>query len=370
MVKSAAVFLLFLIFSAGCISQTTQEGKEPIKIGFIGPLSGELASWGENQRSAIELGWGQIISRGGVNGRKVEVIYEDSQCDPAKGVLAAKKLIEVDKVIAIIGDTCSSSVLAIAPLAEQNKILLISPSAGSDKITQAGDYVFRVFITNRLYADSAGKMLRQEGKNSAAVLYINNDYGINLASGFENSFRQNGGTIVGSEGYNPDVKDFRTVLLKINNANPDVILLAGYYPDGARIVTQAEELSINREFFGGSDAYDDINFITLAGNTSEGFRFLSVPAGAGPNFETFAAAYRLKYNKEPPIYSDYAYDVLMILVQAMQHVGTEPPAIKNALYKIDHPGASNRIRFDENGDILDPKITIKIIENGKILPLK
>jgi len=354
----------------GAHKKSVPAGKEVIKIGFIGPLTGELALWGENQKSGIELASEQINKQGGINGLPVKVIYEDSQCDPKNSVSAIKKLIEIDGVKAIIGDTCSSAVLAIAPIAEEKKIPLIAPIAAADQISEAGDYIFRNFVTNSKYGIFAGKQLKQEGKNTVAVIYLNNDYGKNLAEDFFVNYEANGGKIVFDEGYNNDVKDFRTLLTKAKDKNPDVIFLAGYYPDGAIILKQAEELNIRIEFFGGGDAYDDLGLVSLAGKASENFRFLSIPMGGGPTFGQFSQTYKAKYSKEPPVYSDYAYDAFMVMVGAIRKAGLDTTAIKNALYETDYAGASDMIRFDEKGDIINPKIIIKIIKDSKIVIYK
>lgn len=369
MTKSAKIvigIIIIILIWLGYFYYKKPVEQETVKIGFIGPLSGDLASWGENEKLGVNLALEEINKEGGIIGRKVEVIYEDSQCDPKSSVSAAKKLIEIDKVYAIVGDTCSSAVLAIAPFIEANKVVLISPAAGSDKISDAGDYIFRNFISNKMYSVFAAKVFKEDlNKSRAAILYINSEYGVNLSDVFIENFK---GEIVFNEGYPEKIKDFRSILSKLNSKQPDIVFLAGYYPDGALILKQAKELGIKTEFFGATDGYEDPQLIELAGTASEGFKFFSVPMGAGPVFEKFSDAYRIKYNKEPQIYSDFAYDAFMVVAKALKAGGLSPEEVKDAMYKTDYAGASNQIRFNKNGDIIVSKIVIKEIKNGQFVP--
>ncbi len=252
-----AMCLLILILTSGCNRTPTgaATSQEPIKIGFIGPLTGELASWGNNEKQGVELAVKEINDAGGINGRKLSIIYEDGQCNPKSAVTAAQKLITVDHVKAIIGETCSSATLAVAPLAEQNKVILISPTSGADSISQAGDFIFRIFIPNNFYAVEGARIIEKElGSKSVAVLYIQNDAGVSTKDRFIQLFK--GGKIMLIQGYAPDTTDFKTILLKVKEAEPDLVYLAGYYPDGGLILKQAKELGIKTQFFGCGDSYD------------------------------------------------------------------------------------------------------------------
>ncbi|MBW2990827.1 ABC transporter substrate-binding protein [Candidatus Woesearchaeota archaeon] len=369
--KRILLIILALALLTGCaqtpVGQVVKE--DTIKIGFIGPLSGELASWGENERLGIELALKEINDAGGINGKKIEVIYEDGKCEPKAAATAAQKLINIDKVKAIIGETCSSATLAAAPIAEKNKVILISPVSGADSISQAGDFIFRNFITNNAYAVKGAKIIEQElGSKRVAVLYINNDAGVSTKDKFIEHFN---GDIVSVEGYAPDTRDFRTLLLKVKQTNPDLIYLSGYWPDGGLILKQAKELNIETQFFGSNDAYDTPELLEIAGDSADSFIILSAIAHAGPRYDDFENKFKQAYEKEPPIFSEYAYDLANILTLAIKEKGYDSEGIRDYLYDLeDYQGASNVINFDENGDLEHSAMLMKIVEDDEFKNLK
>jgi branched-chain amino acid transport system substrate-binding protein len=340
--------------------------KEPIKIGAILPLTGEAAVWGENVKTGIELAKEEINKKGGINGRKLEIIYEDGQCDSKTGVSAAQKLITVDKVQVIIGEVCSSVTLAIAPIANQNKVVLITPASSADSISQAGEYIFRNYPRNSQFLDKIIELIEKLNKKKIAILFVNNDYGVGLKDYALQKISKE--KIVLVEGHDQKETDFRTTLTKLKSFNPDAVILATYYEDGALILKQAKEMKINALFL-GTDAFDDPKVIEIAKEAAEGLIFSAVKPEAGPKFSEFKKAYIEKYNKEPVFLSDFAYDTLNIIVEAIEKGNYKGEDIKNYLYSIKNfPGASNLISFDENGDLINPSFTLKTIKNGKIVP--
>jgi len=361
------IFVIFLFTGIRMAGDAARENKinEPVRIGFIGPLSGELASWGVNEKEGVELAVKSINDAGGINGRLIEVIYEDGKCDPKTAATAAQKLINIDKVKFIIGETCSSATLAVAPIAEQNKIILISPTSGADSISQAGDFIFRVFIPNKAYGKAGAKIIEDKfGSKAVAVLYIQNDAGVSVKDDFINNYN---GKIVLSEGYAPDTKDFKTLLLKVKEANPELVYLAGYYPDGGLILKQAKELDIKAQFFGCSDAYDSPELLQIAGDSAEGFMFITAGAKSGPGFKDFESKFKAKYGKEPPLFSDFAYDIANMLAQAIKSKGYDAEKVKDYLYQLkNYQGASNIINFDKNGDLVSSDMVMKIVQNSTI----
>jgi branched-chain amino acid transport system substrate-binding protein len=228
--------------------------KEPIKIGTILPLTGEAAVWGENVKTGIELAKEEINKKGGINGRKLEIIYENGQCDSKTGVSAAQKLITVDKVQVIIGEICSSVTLAIAPIAKQNKVVLITPASSADSISQAGEYIFRNYPRNSQFLDKIIELIEKLNKKKITILFVNNDYGVGLKDYALQKISKE--KIVLVEGHDQKETDFRTTLTKLKSINPDAVILATYYEDGALILKQAKEMKINALFL-GTDAFDD-----------------------------------------------------------------------------------------------------------------
>lgn len=340
--------------------------KEDVRIGFTGPLTGEVSAFGEKERQGIDLAVEEINSNGGINGRKVKIIYEDSQCQPRLATLNIQKFVSTG-IKVIIGDTCSSATLAAAPIAEENKVVLISPISGADSISQAGDYIFRNFIPNSYYSEAGAKKLSEMNVKKVAIMYINNDAGISWKDTFVKNF---GGEITNVESYGSQEKDFKTILLKIKENDPELVFLAGYYSDGALILKQAKELGLSQQFFGAGDAFDDPAFIEAAGDASEEFMYLSVPTGYGDKFTLFERKFKSKYGKEPSLFATYGYDTTNVVIEAMKGCGFDSEAIKNCLYKTDYDGITNHITFDSNGDLVGGNTIIKQIKNGEVLILE
>lgn len=339
--------------------------KEVIKIGAILPLSGEAAVWGENAKSGIELAKEQINNAGGINGRKIKVIYEDTKCEPATGVSVIQKLINFDEVQAVIGGICSSVTLATAPIADQNEVVLITPGSSADSISQAGQYIFRNYPKNSQFLNKIIEIIEKLDKKRVAILYVNNDYGLGLKDyALERIPREK---IVLVETHNQKETDFRTTLTKLKAVNSEIVILATYYTDGSLILKQSKEKGIETLFM-GTDCFDDPKVIEIAGRAADGIIFSTVGLGFAPRFLEFQQLYKEKYGQEPVFLSDFGYDTLNIIVEAIKKGNYNGEIIKNYLYSMkDYSGASNIISFDENGDLINPLFILKTIKNGQFV---
>jgi len=172
-----------------------------IKIGIIGPLTGNAGEYGQNIKNALGMALEEINKTGGVKGRKLQLIYEDSACEPAKGVTAIQKLINVDEISIVIDMACSSVALAEAPIAETSKVLLMLSTASNYKIKDAGEYIFRVFPSDAFQGKELAEFIISSNYKKVAVIYINNDYGFGLQKVFSEEFKQLGGKIVAIESH-------------------------------------------------------------------------------------------------------------------------------------------------------------------------
>jgi branched-chain amino acid transport system substrate-binding protein len=245
-----AVIILAGIWYGVSKKPTAPTTKEPIKIGFIGPLSGDAASYGIPIKNAIALAVEEINNAGGINGRKIEIIYEDGKCNGKDAVNAAQKLINIDKVNIILGGMCSGELLAIAPITEPAKVLLLSPSASSPDITHAGDFIFRNNPSDADGGKALAKLVREK-YTKAAIISENTDYAQALARVFVEHFRSLGGEVVAQENFDPGVKDFRTILTKIKASNPEALVINPQTEiAGGLIVKQAREIGITIPLYG------------------------------------------------------------------------------------------------------------------------
>lgn len=344
--------------------------KEPdeIKIGVITPLTGEGATYGEATKRGVDLAVEGINQKGGIKGKKIRVIYEDDQIKPDVGANAIQKLISVDKVPVILGAFGSSVTLAIAPIAEKNKVVLFSASSTADAIKDAGDYIFRNVPPNSRQGTSAAEFAYSKLKaKTAAILYMNNDYGISLAKAFESSFKEKGGEVTIGDNYNPGDRDFRAQLSKIRGKRPDIVFYPGHYQESGLILRQAKEMGIKSVFIGGDGSYSP-ELIKIAGEAAEGSYYTLMAMGYGiadEEIKNFVQAFKTKYKEEPDVYSAYAYDALKIIAQAIQEGGYSSDGVKKALYGIkEFKGVTGITFFDKFGEV-DKPFYIYEVKSGK-----
>jgi branched-chain amino acid transport system substrate-binding protein len=343
-------------------SHLAQVTTEPIKVGHITPLTGDAASYGEWEKDGTDLALAEINAKGGINGHQVVIVREDDKADPAQSVTALNKLISVDKVQAVIGAVSSGATLADAPIAEKNKVVLLSAGAAAIKVSQAGDYVFRIFPSTAQEGDTLIAVASKLGKKNAAIIYINNDFGADLAKVVEKKAADQGMEVLAFESYMGDSNDFRTQLAKIGAKNPQAIFLLGYPKDMGLILKQAGEMGIKAQFF-APDSFDDPSIIETAGAAAEGVIY-SLPSDQ--TSATFKENFKNKYGKDPSIMNALSYDAFNLLALAIQRGGNDGTAIKNELYKIhDYAGASGTITFDSNGDAINRPMTLKSVKDGK-----
>ena len=338
---------------------------ETIKIGFVGPLTGELANMGENAQAAVMIAVDEVNQAGGVLGKQIEVVYEDDQCTGAAGANAISKLINTDKVVAVLGGLCSGATLGEAPIAEAAKVVQLSYCSTGPAISQAGDYIFRDVPSDLFQADYAAKYLVGAGKTKVALLTVKNDWGDGLNKAFTDAFAKAGGTLVSTDTFNPDTKDLKTQLAAIKAKNPDAVYFAGYTDASIAGLKQARDLGIKATFF-GADAWDDTKVWSELGTLGDGAMFTVVGTNSTDGFK---AKMKEKLGKEDLVYcSNYAYDGLKVIVQAIEEAGkADGTSIKDALYKVKYSGgvSAKNLSFDENGDPTEAAYVIKTAKGGK-----
>lgn len=351
---AALVSLVSMLGVFGCVK------KDPVDIqtGVITPLTGDGATYGEATKRGVDLAVEEINQKGGIKGKKIQVIYEDDQLKPEAGVDAIKKLINVHRVSVILGAFGSSVTLAIAPIAEANKVVLFSASSTADAIKDAGDYIFRNVPPNSRQGQSAAEFATNKlNAKAAAVLYINNDYGISLAKAFENAFKDRGGSVVITEKYNPGDREFSTQLSKIKSKEPLVVFYPGHYQESGLILKQAREMGVRGIFIGGDGSYSP-ELIKIAGKAAEGSYCTLMAMGYGvadEEIKRFTEAFKSKYRVEPDVYAAYAYDALKIVAHAIDKGGYNSDAIRNALYQIkEFKGVTGLTSFDKFGEVEKP----------------
>jgi len=366
--------LIIAVLTLATVLIITQSKKElgEIKIGAILPLTGEAAKFGQSAKEGIDLAIEEINTAGGINQRKIVLIYEDSKADPKTGTNAIQRLINIEKVPAIIGPMASSVTLAIAPIAEKNNVIVLSPASSAPQITVAGDYIFRNTYSDIYEGQKMARYIYEQTKyRKIGIMYINNDYGIGLKDVFKNKFTELGGQVIASETYDFGSTDFRTQLSKLKNANLEAVYLIGYEEMG-RILVQAKELGIKVPFF-SCIMFENPNILKIAGKQANGviYTFPSYnPESEEREVVQFIQTFENKYSHKPDGFAANSYDAAKILAYSIEKSGTKSSQIKSFLYTIEnYPGVTGKTSFDENGDVLKP-IGIKQVEDGEFTWLK
>lgn len=375
LVLTTVLSLIFSLAFAGCAKKeaTKEEAKEPevIKIGVVTPLTGDVATFGQSTKKAAEMAVEEINAAGGVLGKKIELIIEDDRNDPKETANVVRKLIDQDKVVAIIGSLTSKCSLAGMPIANSKKVPMISNASTNPKVTLTGPYAFRVCFIDDFQGQVMAKFAYEDlGARKAAVLYdIGNDYTKGLAEFFVKSFKELGGEIVAEETYQQTDNDFNAQLTSIKAKNPDVIFLPDYYQKVSLIAKQARGLGIKATFLGG-DGWDSPELVKLGGDAVEGGYFSNHYSQQDPDPKTqeFIKKFEQKYGEKPDALAALAYDAVYFLVEGIKKAGkVDSVAIRDAIEQVGKEGFSGvtgKFTIDENRNPIKAAVVLKV-EGGQ-----
>ena len=347
--------IVVAVLAVGLYSMGGLGGDCVVKLGHILPTSGPLAAYAGGFQAGVQAAVQEANDNGGIDGCTVQLIEEDSQTDPAASAAAAIKLVEVDQVHAIVGVYASSSTLAAAPIVEDGKTIMISPASTSPDVTNAGDFIFRTAPSDALQGVAMADLAWSQGHKTAAIIFVNNQYGQGLADVFENQFKANGGTITMKIPYELEMATYRTELSQIQGTNPDLILDISYADDGQIIFREAAELGITAQWMGGDGIADPAIFNAPGiADATEGMIGTKPSASDSPNAAAFEALL-VQYGLEAGIYSAEAYDAAKLALMAIDEAGTDASkeSIRDALINVakGYIGASGDKTFDSNGDV-------------------
>ena len=341
------------------------DGGGEIVVGYYGDLTGRTASFGQSTRNGVEMAIDEINKAGGVMGRKVRVIVEDDQGEPNKAATVVSKLVNQDKVHAVLGEVASSNSLAAAPKAQEAKVPMISPSSTNPNVTQVGDYIFRVCFIDPFQGDVMAKFSANNLKaKRAAILYdFNSDYSRGLREFFTRSFKGLGGEIVAEQSYTQGDRDFSGQLTAIRSANPDVIYVPGYYGEVGVIANQTKQLGIKAPLLGG-DGWDSPQLWQLGGAALNGdyiSNHYSVD-DPSPAIQKFVADYKARYNILPDALAALGYDSMRVLADAIQRAGgTDGAKLRDAIAQTKNfAGVTGSISIDKDRNAVKPAVVLKL----------
>jgi branched-chain amino acid transport system substrate-binding protein len=364
--KFLSVVLLISMLLSACGGAGAQK---ELKIAILAPLSGPVPTFGVSTRDGALQAIEEWNAKGGVLGMKLVAIVEDSQCTPDPAVNAANKVIDQDKVHYIVGEVCSKASIPVSEIANAKGVVQISgtstnPSVVRDANGNVKPYTFVACFNDETQGKVEAKFALDTLKaKTAFILYDQaNDYVKGLAEYFEANFTAGGGTIVGKETYTATDTDFGTILAKVAEANPDVVLLPDYYNVVNLVTKQAKEKGITAPFLGG-DGWDSPDLDPVAADGGYFTNHYS-PTEARPAVETFVKNYKAKYNATPDALAALAYDATNILIQSIADAGADDPAkVKDVMAKGKFEAVSGTITFDAFHTPIKP-VTIVAVTGG------
>jgi branched-chain amino acid transport system substrate-binding protein len=344
-------------------------GGSEIVVGEYGSLTGTTATFGQSTDNGIKLAFDEINAAGGLLGKKVKVLVEDDRSQPEEATTAVTKLINQSHVVAVLGEVSSSRSLAAAPICQSNKVPMVSPSSTNPRVTQVGDYIFRVCFIDPFQAPVMAKFAANtlKIKKVAILTDVRNDYSIGLQTFFRQNFKSLGGEIVAEQSYSEGDSDFRAQLTQIKSVNPEAIYVPGYYTEVATIARQARELGITVPLLGG-DGWDSPKLFEIGGEALDGC-YLSNHYSVddpSPAIQKFVADYKKKYKETPDALAALGYDAARILADAIKRAGsTNGEKIRDALKTVkDFPGVTGTITINADRNAVKPAVVLKI-EKGK-----
>ena len=357
-----------LLTACGGAKESSQEAKV-MKLGGIGPLTGPLAIYGVTSTNGSKLAFEEINKNGGILGKQVEYIVLDEKGDSTEAVTAYNKLVD-EGVVALIGDITSKPSLAVAEVAAQDNLPMITPTGTQFNITEAGPNVFRVCFTDPYQGVVLANFAKNNLNAETAAVVVNNssDYSDGVAKAFVEQAEKLGLKVVAKEGYSDGDKDFRAQLTKILPTNPDVLVVPDYYEQVALITTQAREVGIKATFV-GPDGWDGVakTLDASAYGAVENSYFTNHYSlqDQSPKVQNFLKAYKEAYNEEPSAFSALSYDAAYMMKAAIEKAGTtDKQAVVDALKTLDYDGVTGHLTFDENNNPVKAVTVLKIV-NGE-----
>jgi branched-chain amino acid transport system substrate-binding protein len=358
------------LFACALVTLTfARATEEPIRIGEYASITGKEASLGQSSHNGTMMAIDDLNAAGGVLGRPLLLITEDTQSKPGESATAAKKLISRDKVVALLGEVASSRSLEAAPVAQLAKVPMISPASTNPKVTETGNYIFRTCFIDPFQGPVMAKFAQEKLRAKRVALIVSNSsaYSIGLAKFFREAFTANGGTIVLEQKYAEGDKDFKAQLTAIKAAGVDAVFNPGYYNEGALIVLQARDLGLTLPIF-GADSWEAEALIELGGKAIEGAYLCShySPADPSPRVQNFVQAYKKRFGSTPDSNASLGYDSVLVLVDAIKRAGsTDRAKIRDALAATKNFAAvTGNITIDAQRNASKNAVIIQV-RNGK-----
>jgi len=345
-----------------------------IVIGYELPLSGDSSHYGEVFRNAAEIKMAEFKAAGGIPGANVVLRYEDSKNDPKEARNIAQMFVDDKSIVGVLGDFSSTASMAAAEIYAKNGMPQLSQTASHPDFVKISKWQFRNITTQAYEGPFNADWMREKGITKAAVVAIQNDWGLSCASNFVDAFKAKGGEVTSTEYFNPGMRDFRSILTKINRAAPQAMYLCMFYEEGASFLQQRQQLGNTAQLYGASSLFED-QLVKLAGPAANGL-FLSsnfVPTNPQLEVQKFVTQYKAKYGVMPNQFAGQAYDAVGILLEALKRTGPNVTrdTLRDALAVTnDYPGVTGKTSFDPVTREPQKSVVRMTIANGEFVVVK
>jgi len=345
---------------------------EPILLGVSGPLTGPNAQYGAQWKKGFDLALDEVNGKGGVKGRPLQYQFEDSQADPRQTVAIAQKFVSDPRIVVELGDFSSTASMAASAIYQRAGLVQFGFTNSHPNFTKGGDYIWSSSVSQADETPRLAKYASELGFKKLAVLYLNTDWGRTSQTLFTSAAKALGADVVAVEGYQPDEKDFRSTLVRVRDANPDVVVLISYYADGALIARQIRSVSLKTPILANGSIYSP-KFIELAGDAANGVFSETnfFPGEPRPEVQNFVTKFRARYDEDPDTFNAVAYDTIVLMSQVFDKFGTDRAAIRDGLAKItDVPSVIfGKATFDpQTRRVAGARAVYLVVKGGKFTP--
>jgi branched-chain amino acid transport system substrate-binding protein len=360
------IIVVSLLTAFACQPPT---GGDKVRIGVFMSLTGSTANFGISSVNGIKMAADEVNATGGINGKLIELLVQDDRSDASEAATIVTKFVTQDQVNAILGEVASSRSIAAAPIAQNAKIPMLTPSSTNPEVTRKGDFIFRSCFIDPVQGEAIAQFAAKSlgAKRAAIMVDRKNDYSTGLEKVINEVFTRLGGQIVATQSYQEGDQDFNAQLTSLKGANPEVIFVPGYYNDVGLIAKQARDKGITVPLVGG-DGWDSAQLYAIGGTALNGSYFSNhySPFDTDPKVVKFVSDYKARYNTTPDALAATAYDAALIMFDAIKRANSlDGPAIRNALAATkSFPGVTGDVTFNENRDAVKPIVMIEIKDGG------
>lgn len=360
----STIFRGSLVVSLLALAACTKKNKNEIVLGHFGSMTGAEATFGRSTDEGLRLAIEEANATGGVHGKQLRLITMDNQGKSEEAAAVVTRLIEQEKITALLGEVASSRSLAAAPIAQKKKVPMITPSSTNPRVTEVGDYIFRTCFIDPFQGLVMAKFAFDHLKlrRVAVLKAVNSDYSMGLSKVFIDEFKKMGGEIVADLSYQSQDVDFKAQLTQIKSKNPQGIFIPGYYTEIGLIARQAAELHLKVPLMGG-DGWDSPKLFEIGQEDVNGNYFSNHYSNEStdPVAVKFMETFKKRFGKSPDGLSAAAYDAARVLIEAMKRSDMKPESIRDQIAQTkDFPGVTGVITINDQRNAVKSAVVVQV----------